>query len=92
MFRAATEHALEEKLPLFYLAANAGARVGLAQEVKQCLQVCLNLTLPPCSVAWKLREVRFPPTNDELPLASPSGNAGACVCHPLKLKECRDRQ
>ena len=39
MFRAATEYALEEKLPLIYLAANAGARVGLAQEVKQCLQV-----------------------------------------------------
>ena len=48
VFRAATEHALEEKLPLFYLAANAGARVGLAQEVKQCLQVCLTSTLPPC--------------------------------------------
>ena len=41
MFRAATEYALEEKLPLIYLAANAGARVGLAQEVKQCLQVTL---------------------------------------------------
>ena len=39
VFRAATEYALEEKLPLIYLAANAGARVGLAQEVKQCLQV-----------------------------------------------------
>ena len=38
VFRAATEHALEEKLPLVYLAANAGARVGLASEVKQCLQ------------------------------------------------------
>ncbi|EIE18073.1 hypothetical protein COCSUDRAFT_26470 [Coccomyxa subellipsoidea C-169] len=42
VFRAATEHALEEKLPLIYLAANAGARVGLAQEVKQCLQVEWN--------------------------------------------------
>ena len=41
VFRAATEYALEEKLPLIYLAANAGARVGLAQEVKQCLQVTL---------------------------------------------------
>jgi acetyl-CoA carboxylase carboxyltransferase component len=39
VFRAATEHALDEKLPLVYLAANAGARVGLATEVKQCLQV-----------------------------------------------------
>ena len=39
MFRAATEYALEERLPVIYLAANSGARVGLASEVKQCLQV-----------------------------------------------------
>lgn len=39
MFRAATEWALEERLPLVYLAANSGARVGLAAEVKQCLRV-----------------------------------------------------
>lgn len=44
VFRAATEYALEEKLPLVYLAANAGARVGLANEVKQCLQVGLLLS------------------------------------------------
>ena len=44
VFRAATEYALEEKLPIIYLAANAGARVGLAQEIKQCLQVALHLT------------------------------------------------
>lgn len=39
MFRAATEWALEERLPVVYLAANSGARVGLANEVKQCLRV-----------------------------------------------------
>ena len=39
MFRAATEWALEERLPVVYLAANSGARVGLAAEVKQCLRV-----------------------------------------------------
>jgi hypothetical protein len=39
MFRAATEWALEERLPLVYLAANSGARVGLAAEVKQSLRV-----------------------------------------------------
>jgi acetyl-CoA carboxylase/biotin carboxylase 1 len=38
-FRAATELALAERLPLMYLAANSGARVGLAAEVKACLQV-----------------------------------------------------
>ena len=39
VFRAATEHALALKLPVIYLAANSGARVGLAAEVKACLQV-----------------------------------------------------
>lgn len=33
LFRAATELSLEEHLPLVYLAANSGARVGLALEV-----------------------------------------------------------
>lgn len=47
VFRAATEHALAEKLPLVYLAANSGARVGLATEVKKCLQVrTLHACLP----------------------------------------------
>ena len=43
MFRAATEHALQHELPIVYLAANSGARVGLAAEVKQCLQVGIAL-------------------------------------------------
>lgn len=38
-FRAATEYALDRKLPVVYLAANSGARVGLANEVKSALQV-----------------------------------------------------
>lgn len=42
MFRAATEFALDERLPVIYLAANSGARVGLATEVKQCLKVAWN--------------------------------------------------
>ncbi|GIM14329.1 hypothetical protein Vretimale_17214, partial [Volvox reticuliferus] len=39
VFRAAVETSLEERLPLVYLAANAGARVGLATEVRDCLHV-----------------------------------------------------
>ncbi|MEW5311712.1 MAG: hypothetical protein WDW38_003401 [Sanguina aurantia] len=39
LFRAATELSLEERLPLIYLAANSGARVGLALEVRDLLQV-----------------------------------------------------
>lgn len=46
MFRAATEWALEERLPVVYLAANSGARVGLANEVKQCLRVRPARTRP----------------------------------------------
>lgn len=38
VFRAATELALAERLPLVYLAANSGARVGLSAEVKAVLQ------------------------------------------------------
>lgn len=50
VFRAATELALAERLPLVYLAANSGARVGLAAEVKACLQArAVSLWLPaPC--------------------------------------------
>ena len=39
MFRAATEFALENRLPVIYLAANSGARVGLANELKQCMKI-----------------------------------------------------
>lgn len=42
IFRAATEYALAERLPLIYLAANSGARVGLANEIKQRLQVSVR--------------------------------------------------
>lgn len=34
LFRAAGELALKERLPLIYLAANSGARVGVALEVR----------------------------------------------------------
>lgn len=39
MFRAATHFALENRLPVVYLAANSGARVGLANELKLCMKV-----------------------------------------------------
>ncbi|KAK9799384.1 hypothetical protein WJX73_008409 [Symbiochloris irregularis] len=47
VFKAATEHALAERLPLVYLAANSGARVGLATEVKKRLQVAWNVPEDP---------------------------------------------
>ena len=39
VFRAATDLSLDEKLPLVYLAANSGARVGLDSELKELFQV-----------------------------------------------------
>lgn len=39
VFRAAAELSLEERLPLIYLAANSGARVGVANEVREALKV-----------------------------------------------------
>ena len=39
VFRAACDHAVAQRLPLVYLAANSGARVGLDQGLKKLLQV-----------------------------------------------------
>ena len=44
-FKAVTDYALEERLPLIYLAANSGARVGLANEVKQKLQANISFAI-----------------------------------------------
>ncbi|KAJ3673764.1 hypothetical protein LUZ60_005756 [Juncus effusus] len=38
-FDAVTELAVREKLPLIYLAANSGARLGVAKEVQSCFKV-----------------------------------------------------
>ncbi|XP_072972493.1 acetyl-CoA carboxylase 1-like isoform X1 [Typha angustifolia] len=38
-FDAVTNLACEKKLPLIYLAANSGARIGVAEEVKSCFRV-----------------------------------------------------
>ncbi|XP_043698446.1 acetyl-CoA carboxylase 1-like isoform X2 [Telopea speciosissima] len=38
-FLAVTNLACDKKLPLIYLAANSGARIGMAEEVKACFRV-----------------------------------------------------
>lgn len=38
-FLAVTNLACEKKIPLIYLAANSGARIGIAEEVKTCFKV-----------------------------------------------------
>jgi Carboxyl transferase domain len=40
MFRAAADLSIRRQLPLLYLAANSGAKVGLDQKLKQLMQVC----------------------------------------------------
>eukprot|EP01138_Halocafeteria_seosinensis_P000421 gb/GECG01000434.1/.p1 GENE.gb/GECG01000434.1/~~gb/GECG01000434.1/.p1 ORF type:complete len:2813 (+),score=333.03 gb/GECG01000434.1/:1-8439(+) len=39
LFRLATEYARQLGIPRIYLAANSGARIGLAEEVKSCFRV-----------------------------------------------------
>ncbi|XP_072977660.1 acetyl-CoA carboxylase 1-like isoform X1 [Typha angustifolia] len=46
-FDAVTNLACERKIPLIYLAANAGARIGLAEEVKACFRVGWSDSLCP---------------------------------------------
>jgi acetyl-CoA carboxylase/biotin carboxylase 1 len=38
-FKAITDLACRRKLPLIYLAANSGARIGVAEEVRSCFRV-----------------------------------------------------
>ncbi|KAG6438183.1 hypothetical protein SASPL_103120 [Salvia splendens] len=38
-FKAVTDVACAQRLPLIYLAANSGARIGVAEEVKSCFKV-----------------------------------------------------
>ncbi|MCO5565015.1 hypothetical protein L7F22_018685 [Adiantum nelumboides] len=38
-FKAMTDLACEKKLPLIYLAANSGARIGVAEEVRACFKI-----------------------------------------------------
>ena len=39
LFKAASELARREGLPRLYIAANSGARIGLAEEVKSCFRI-----------------------------------------------------
>jgi biotin carboxylase/acetyl-CoA carboxylase carboxyltransferase component/biotin carboxyl carrier protein len=42
LFKKASEYARARRIPRIYLAANSGARIGLAEEVKARFQVCWN--------------------------------------------------
>lgn len=46
-FYAVTNLSCEKKLPLIYLAANSGARIGVAEEVKACFRVGWSDELSP---------------------------------------------
>ena len=101
VFRAATELALAERLPLVYLAANSGARVGLAAEVKACLQACAaSLWLPaPCFLSLRGSGCCAVPCSqfagrDGLPMwwAREADSAGACLCTGRVDEPCRSVQ
>lgn len=38
-FKSMTDLACHQKLPLIYLAANSGARIGVAEEVRSCFRI-----------------------------------------------------
>ncbi|XP_060973718.1 acetyl-CoA carboxylase 1-like isoform X1 [Cannabis sativa] len=46
-FLAVSDLACAKKLPLIYLAANSGARLGVAEEIKTCFKVCWYDDLSP---------------------------------------------
>ncbi|GLJ49976.1 hypothetical protein SUGI_1062920 [Cryptomeria japonica] len=46
-FASVTDLACKKKLPLIYLAANSGARIGVAEEVRACFQVGWHDELSP---------------------------------------------
>uniref|UniRef100_A0A2P2K1R6 Homomeric Acetyl-CoA Carboxylase Hom-ACCase n=1 Tax=Rhizophora mucronata TaxID=61149 RepID=A0A2P2K1R6_RHIMU len=46
-FSAVTDLACAKKLPLIYLAANSGARIGVAEEVKSHFKICWSDDLSP---------------------------------------------
>lgn len=52
-FQAVTDLACGQKLPLIYLAANSGARLGVAEEVKSCFKVgWYDETTPECGFQY----------------------------------------
>ena len=42
MFKLASEYAREHRLPRLYVAANSGARIGLAESVKKLFKVAFK--------------------------------------------------
>ena len=47
MFAAAANYGLAHRMPILYLAANSGARFGLAQEVQKHIQAWPNFSAKP---------------------------------------------
>lgn len=86
VFKAVTEAALEWRLPLIYLAANSGARVGLATEVKACMQVPGYYTVHTiCPHAVPMQYTCSTP-QDAFPLPLPS--CQGCAPNVLNAAHC----
>jgi acetyl-CoA carboxylase/biotin carboxylase 1 len=75
-FLAVTDLACNKKIPLIYLAANSGARIGVADEVKSCFKV-----------GWS--DELFPDRGFQYVYLSPLDHArirSSVIAHELKLE------
>ncbi|KAG6776025.1 hypothetical protein POTOM_019528 [Populus tomentosa] len=75
-FLAVTDFACNKKIPLIYLAANSGARIGAADEVKSCFKV-----------GWS--DEFFPDRGFQYVYLSPEDHArigSSVIAHELKLE------
>ncbi|CAK7347099.1 unnamed protein product [Dovyalis caffra] len=75
-FLAVTDLACDKKIPLIYLAANSGARIGVAEEVKSCFKV-----------GWS--DENFPDRGFQYVYLSPEDHAqtgSSVIAHELKLE------
>ncbi|XP_011006151.1 PREDICTED: acetyl-CoA carboxylase 1-like [Populus euphratica] len=75
-FLAVTDLACNKKIPLIYLAANSGARIGAADEVKSCFKV-----------GWS--DESFPDRGFQYVYLSPEDHArigSSVIAHELKLE------
>ncbi|XP_073263627.1 acetyl-CoA carboxylase 1 isoform X2 [Populus alba] len=75
-FLAVTDLACNKKIPLIYLAANSGARIGVADEVKSCFKV-----------GWS--DELFPDRGFQYVYLSPEDHArirSSVIAHELKLE------
>ena len=86
VFRAATELALEQRIPIVYLAANSGARVGLSTEVREKIKVAWTDDSDPTK-GFSYLFLSIQDYEDLWQLASRDGISSTNGSHPLLRAE-----